>query len=106
MWGKEVEAMPSKKSSRKRAKKANLASIGNGAQLARFHGDENTSRVWSGEADDMLARDDGEGSQPQPRYLNPETPEEREKRLAERKALTLRIFQSAYENHRQRRKAS
>lgn len=98
--------MPSKKSSKKRAKKANQASGGNGAKLARFHEVENTSRVWSGEDDDMLAMDDGEASQPQPRHLNPETPEEREKRLAERKALTLRIFQSAYENHRQRRKAS
>ena len=38
--------------------------------------------------------------------LNPETAEEREKRLATRKARTLRIFQKAYENQRQQRKAS
>ena len=38
--------------------------------------------------------------------LNPETDEERDKRLAARKARTLRIFQKAYETHRQQRKAS
>ncbi|HEV7859571.1 MAG TPA: hypothetical protein VGO91_13205 [Pyrinomonadaceae bacterium] len=98
--------MSSKKSSKKRAKKTNQASNGNGAKLARFDGVENISRVWSGEDGSTLARDGAEASRPQPVYLNPETTEEREKRLAERKALTLRIFQSAYENHRQRRKAS
>ena len=41
----------------------------------------------------------------QPRYRNLEKGEEREKRLAKRKALTLRAFQIAYENHH-RRKAS
>lgn len=41
----------------------------------------------------------------QPGYLNPETKEEREKRLAARKALTLKAFRMAYENHH-RRKAS
>jgi hypothetical protein len=39
-----------------------------------------------------------------PARLNPESPEEREKRLAARKALTLRAFRMTYENHR--RKAS
>ena len=39
-----------------------------------------------------------------PSRLKPESPEEREKRLAARKALTLRAFRMTYENHR--RKAS
>ncbi len=42
---------------------------------------------------------------PRPFQLNPETSEEREKRLAARKAKTLKAFQAAYEN-RHRRKAS
>gem|GEM_PF-7047895 len=33
---------------------------------------------------------------------NPETPEETEKRLARRKALTLKAFRMAYESHRGR----
>jgi hypothetical protein len=41
---------------------------------------------------------------PRPSRLSPESSEEREKRLAARKALTLRAFQMTYENHR--RKAS
>ena len=40
--------------------------------------------------------------QERPRHINSETKEEREKRLAKRKALTLRAFQMAYENHRRR----
>lgn len=39
---------------------------------------------------------------PGPRYPNPETSEEREKRLAARKALTLRAFQTTYENRRRK----
>jgi hypothetical protein len=44
-------------------------------------------------------------SRKQPYRINPETTEERVKRLAARKALTLKAFEMAYENHR-RRKAS
>ncbi len=46
----------------------------------------------------------GEGRK-QPYRINPETDEEREKRLAARKALTLEAARIAYENHH-RRKAS
>ena len=42
---------------------------------------------------------------PRPKHLNPETEEERKKRLAKRKAMTIKAFQMAYEDHR-RRKAS
>jgi hypothetical protein len=47
----------------------------------------------------------GNGRVKHPRYVNPETREEREKRLAARKALTLKAFEIAYENNH-RRKAS
>ena len=42
---------------------------------------------------------------PGPVLLEGETEEEREKRLAKRRALTLKVFHTAYESH-QRRKAS
>lgn len=40
------------------------------------------------------------------RRTPPLSPEEEAKRLARRKALTLRAFQTAYDNHHRRRKAS
>ncbi len=46
-----------------------------------------------------------EGLREQPVLLKNETSEERGKRLAARKALTLKVFQAAYESH-QRRKSS
>lgn len=45
------------------------------------------------------------GTPLRPTYIPGETPEEREKRLAAKKALTLKAFQLAYENHQRRRKA-
>jgi hypothetical protein len=47
-----------------------------------------------------FADDDG---RPRPVRINPESQEEREKRLAKRKERTLKAFQKTYEN---RRKAS
>lgn len=35
----------------------------------------------------------------EPHHKNPESAEERQKRLAKREALTLRAFQIAYDNH-------
>lgn len=43
---------------------------------------------------------------PRPTYIAGESAEEREKRLAAKKALTLKVFQMAYESHQRRRKAS
>ena len=60
------------------------------------------SRVWG--ADVLRETGNGKGHQ-KPYRLNPETEEEREKRLAARKALTLKAARIAYENHH-RRKAS
>lgn len=34
-----------------------------------------------------------------PYLINPETPEQREKRLAKRKELTLKVFKWAFENN-------
>jgi len=34
-----------------------------------------------------------------PYRINPETPEQREKRLSEREALTLKVFKRAFENN-------
>jgi hypothetical protein len=45
------------------------------------------------------------GARKRPYRINPETNEEREKRLAARKTLTLKAAHIAYENHH-RRKAS
>lgn len=77
-----------------------------------------TSRVWHGDETKnigiMLMGDDKlllplssrtNGARKQPYRINPETDEEREKRLAARKALTLKAARIAYENHH-RRKAS
>ena len=41
----------------------------------------------------------GGGTHPRPYKINPESKEDREKRLAKRKALTIRMLQTAYENH-------
>lgn len=55
--------------------------------------------VFSGERmldEDLVIKSDS----PRPYRLNPESAEQREKRLAKRKALTLKAFGIAYENHR------
>ena len=51
------------------------------------------------------AADNGDTPLP-PTYIAGETAEEREKRLAAKKALTLKAFQMTYEAHHPRRKAS
>jgi hypothetical protein len=111
--------MPSKKSITKKTKQSR------GAKLVRFHGAptqdnpappippprEKTQaqgaklvRVHGGKPASPEITS-GNGRRKRPYYLNPETGEEREKRLAARKALTLKAFEIAYENHH-RRKAS
>jgi len=97
--------MPSKKGTTKKASRK-------GAKLTRFHGAPRAQargaklgRVYGGDEFPLPPLMPGNGHRKQPRYINPETREEREKRLAERKALTLRAFEIAYENSH-RRKAS
>jgi hypothetical protein len=46
---------------------------------------------------------DGDDFGPYPIRRNPDIAEEREKRLAARKALTLKAFRMAYENHHSRK---
>jgi hypothetical protein len=61
-----------------------------------------TTRALVGNGLSLSSRSNG--ARKRPYRINPETNEEREKRLAARKALTLKAARIAYENHR--RKAS
>jgi RIO-like serine/threonine protein kinase len=97
----EIMSMSSKKSNKKNLRKASIKSSRNGSKLVRVHSDENFGIMLSDEGDNMLEIDYTDF--PQPIYLNPESAEEREKRLAKRKARTLRIFRTAYENHHGRK---
>jgi hypothetical protein len=63
-----------------------------------------TIRVPTGEEFDFVFSSADDGEHPEPVRINPESKEEREKRLATRKARTLKAFQTTYENRR--RKAS
>jgi len=82
--------------SKKNPRKAETKSNGNGTRSLDVRQDKNVASVFS----DELTFDH---SEPRPIHLNSETAEEREKRLAKRKTLTLRVFRSAYENHHQRK---
>jgi hypothetical protein len=87
-----VAHMPLKKKSvaRKSARRNAVKRAQNTPELTRFWGAEES--VTSNGKD-----------YEQPHYKNPETAEEREKRLAKREALTLQAFQIAYDNHHQRK---
>lgn len=63
-----------------------------------------SSKVWGTSELLLIEAGNGKGHQRPDRH-KPETKEEREKRLAARKALTLKAARIAYENHH-RRKAS
>ncbi len=80
--------------SSRKSKKTDLEPKTNGHKLPRSNG-ANIALVLS---DDIGGLDTS-----RPYLLNPESSEERQKRLAKRKALTLRAFQKAYENHRARK---
>lgn len=74
-----------------------------------WHGDESPNIGYTLVSGDKLSlspstRSNG-SARKQPQRINPETDEQREKRLAARKALTLKAARIAYENHH-RRKAS
>lgn len=72
----------------------------------RANGSGRLAVTLAGDQKDLLADAGcGEESHPGPVSINPESKEKREKRLAARKARTLRAFQMAYEDHH-RRKAS
>jgi hypothetical protein len=89
--------MSSKKGNNRSFKKPRTTSRSrSGVKLVRIHGD--------GPVLPLIIDEDS--TQYPPVYLNPETAEERDKRLAARKARTIRIFQKAYEAHSQKRKAS
>jgi len=69
---------------------------------------ESSARYVSGDSGKALMQREARGNNKGPRkpdHINPESEEARAKRLAARKARTLRAFQITYENHH-RRKAS
>lgn len=84
--------MPAKKKpvAKKSARRRVVKRVQPGPTLTLFYGDE----------EDFSSN----GTRyEQPRHKNPETAEEREKRLAKREALTLRAFQIAYDNNHPRK---
>lgn len=92
--------MSSKKATKKGSKKVSGTT---GRFISQRHrGNNNGSRLTAVD-EDKIEIDFTQATHPKPVRLNPESEEEREKRLAKRKALTLRIFQAAYENHHKRK---
>ncbi|MEK6289676.1 MAG: hypothetical protein AABO57_28505 [Acidobacteriota bacterium] len=66
----------------------------------RANGSGGLAVTLTGDRQDLIADTRyGEESHPGPVRINPESKEKREKRLAARKARTLRAFQMAYEDH-------
>ena len=87
--------MSSKKSASKGSKKRRTIRRGKaiGARASTISNDMIGFELPSGR--------NGKGHK-RPYYLDSETKEDREKRLAARKALTLKTFRMAYENHHRR----
>lgn len=92
--------MSSKKTTKKRSKK--VGGTADRIISAQHHVNNNGSMLTASD-EDTIEINFTEATHPKPVRLNPESEEEREKRLAKRKALTLRIFQAAYENHHKRK---
>jgi hypothetical protein len=90
--------MPTKNSSKK-AKKTPAERL-NPKGIARFHGGAGDEIEAADNGHDSFAFTFDHGDYTHPVYPNPETGEARAKRLAARKALTLRAFRSTYENRR------
>jgi hypothetical protein len=88
----------------KKSKKATVESNGKEPPRARGSNGAGISRVHVGREDELPELEFVFDETPRPALINPESSEEREKRLAARKALTLRAFRMTYENRR--RKAS
>jgi hypothetical protein len=89
--------MPAKKTAKKAGKRVKKAKEKKGS---RSHDSEGSCITYLyGNGGGALP---DSGVYPSPVHLNPESREEREKRLAARKALTLRAFQTTYENRRRK----
>lgn len=73
-----------------RKKNSAMSSNGKKKKTTRL---SNTALVYTDR--ETIMRD----NTPRPWRINPESDEEREKRLAKRKKLTLKAFQAAYENY-------
>jgi len=89
--------MSSKKSTSKKSNRERAAQPRKRAGIVVIHTSDN---------DGLTLNDEGRSNgqrRKQPYQLNPESTEEREKRLAARKALTLKAFRIAYDNHHRRK---
>ena len=93
--------MPAKKMGKKLGNKVKKAGGEKGARAHNSKGSGMT-RVHGNGGGELPDIGFDFSDYPSPVYLNPETQEEREKRLAARKALTLRAFQTTYENRRRK----
>ena len=93
--------MPSKKSTTEKSKRRKTTEH----KSRIWHGDETDNTGYTLVACDTLLSSRSNGARKQPYRTNPETEEQCKKRLAARKALTLKAARIAYENH-QHRKAS
>jgi hypothetical protein len=96
--------MSSKRTIKKKTKKGAVKSRGKGTSRVHGSNGRGITRVHGNGEDYLPDVGFSFDDYPSPTYLNPESPEEREKRLLSRKALTLRAFRTTYENRR--RKAS
>jgi len=72
---------------------------------SRRNGKAHLTRALGPDFPELDTPGDGEVSS-YPQYPNPETKEQREKRLARMKAHTLWAFQMAYDDHHKRRETS
>ena len=93
--------MPAKRTAKKSGKKVNRAGEKKGSRPSGLN--RSGISIMHGNGGGKLPDIGFDFSDyPGPVYLNPESPEEREKRLSARKALTLRAFQTTYENRRRK----
>lgn len=96
-YGGYVELMQSERTTRTSTKKFRRTKRGNNNSVR-------TIKVLTRDELDFVFSSADDGENPEPVRINPESKEGREKRLATRKARTLKAFQTTYENRR--RKAS
>ena len=105
--------MPAKKGTTKKksAKRRNKTD----AQSGHSHDDVHTTLAWGDNIALILSGDDEELLLPprksngrarkEPYHINPESAKERKRRLAARKALTLKAARIAYDNHHRRKES-
>jgi hypothetical protein len=70
---------------------------------AALRRESSTVVVAAGDEEELLTVL-GSTRHPRPAYINPESPEDRERRLAARKERTIKAFQMTYENRRRKKR--